>query len=470
MKKKIIAGVLALLLVGGGVPCCNYFTQHKAIVANAEFTVVPVDKIEFEEFDDHIQIKYLKYSGSSCPAEVEFPSYIAEKPVTVIGDEGFVFDHNSGYSKEYVKKIKIPSTVKTISKNAFANCYNAESIEIPASVTLIGDYAFKGCASLLSLSIPTIGDDLTVGDGAFIGCSKLTRVNLTDRISSMGGGCFTGCSNLANISLPNNIATLQTLSSESSITALDANKKSVDYGAEVGFFEKCSGLESIIIPDSVQNIDEKTFKGCYSLSEITLGAGIEALGAINLDSTALKKINVSEENPVYSSSDNILFDKSMQRLIRYPVNCGIVKYVIPSTVTEVDKNAFVGSKNLSYIVFPESVSVIPQGVFENCSSLKKIMILNKECQINAEISPDIEIAGYKGSTAEKYAKQMGYTFIDIEAKNEPVPPFKEGDINKDGLIDAVDASGILMYYAYLSTGGDASVPIYEYISTDITVE
>ncbi|MDE6679535.1 MAG: leucine-rich repeat protein, partial [Ruminococcus sp.] len=347
---------------------------------------------------------------------------------------------------------------------AFNSCYNAESIEIPSSVTSIGDYAFKGCASLLSLSIPTSGDSLTIGDGAFIGCSKLTRVNLPNRITSMGGGCFTGCSNLTNITLPDSINTLQTLSVSNSITAYDANGKSVDYGAEVGFFEKCSKLSSIVIPNSVQNMDEKTFKGCYSLSEITIGAGIEALGAINLESTALKKINVSEENPVYSSNDNILFDKSMQRLIRYPVNCGIVKYIVPSIVTEVDKNAFAGSKNLTYIVFPESVSVIPQGLFDNCSSLKKIMILNNECKIDAEISPDIEIAGYKGSTAEKHATQMGYTFIDVEAKNEPVPPFKEGDVNKDGLIDAVDASCILSYYAYLSTGGDSSVSIYEYIS------
>ena len=465
MNKKIIAGVLAVLLIGGGVPCCSYFTQPTAIVANAELTVIPEDKIEFEEFDDYVQIKYLKYSGN-CPTEVEFPSQINGKPVTVIGNgKDLVFSYYAGLRQySVVKKIKIPNTVKTISEKAFDSCYVAESIEIPASVTSIGDYAFKGCASLLSLSIPTSGGDLTIGDGAFIGCSKLTRVNLPDRITFMGGGCFTGCSNLANISLPNSIATLQTLSSESSITATNASGNSVDYGAEVGFFEKCSGLESIVIPDSVQNIDEKTFKSCDSLSGIMLGAGIEALGAINLDSTALKKINVSEENPVYSSSDNILFDKSMQRLIRYPVNCGIVKYVIPSTVTEVDKNAFAGSKNLTYIVFPESVSVIPQGVFNNCSSLKKIMILNKECQIDAEISPDIEIAGYKGSTAEKHATQMGYTFIDVEAKNEPVPPFKEGDVNKDSLIDAVDASCILSYYAYLSTGGDSSVSIYEYIS------
>lgn len=470
MNKKIIAGVLAVLLIGGGVPCCNYFTQPTAIIANAELTVIPEDKIEFEEFDDYVQIKYLKYSGN-CPTEVEFPSQINGKPVTVIGNGGRVFTTGS-YNNRYVKKIKIPNTVKTIEAWAFDSCYNVESIEIPSSVTSIGYYAFKGCASLLSVSIPTSGDDLTIGDGAFIGCSKLTRVNLPDRITSMGGGCFTGCSNLTNITLPDSIATLQTLSTSSSITATGADGRDVDYGAEVGFFEKCPNLGSIVIPDSVQNMDEKTFKGCDSLSGITLGAGIEALGAINLESTALKKINVSEENPVYSSNDNILFDKSMQRLIRYPVNCGIVKYIVPSTVTEVDKNAFVGSKNLTYIVFPESVSVIPQGLFDNCSSLKKIMILNNECKIDAEISPDIEIAGYKGSTAEKHATQMGYTFIDVEAKNEPVPPFKEGDVNKDGLIDAVDASCILSYYAYLSTGGDASVSLYEYINTDtdITVE
>lgn len=466
MNKKIIAGVLAVLLVGGGIPCCNYFTQPKSIIANAETIVIPVDNINYTPFDEYVQINYLDFSGH-CPEEVEFPSKIEGKPVEVIGNGGKVFD--SGWYESDVKKIKIPNTVKTISANAFSRCYNATSIEIPSSVTTIEDYAFKGCASMLSVSIPASGDNLTIGDGAFIGCSKLTRVNLPDRITSMGGGCFTGCSNLTNIILPNGITNLKTLSSADSITATNASGNSVDYGAEVGFFEKCSNLGSIIIPDSVQNIDKKTFKGCDSLSEITIGAGIESLGAVDLASTILKKINVSEENPVYSSQDGILFDKSMTRLIRYTVSCETVKYIIPSTVTEVDKNAFAGSKNLTYIVFPESVSVIPQGVFDNCGSLKKIMILNKECRIDAEISPDIEIAGYKGSTSEKHATQMGYTFIDIEASNEPVPTpgneYQEGDVNRDGLVNANDTSGILAYYAYLSTGGDASVSIYEYIST-----
>lgn len=460
MNKKIIAGVLAVLLIGGVIPCCHYYTQHSSIIANAETTVIPVENINYTEFDEYVQINYLTYiNPSRIPHEVEFPSKINEKPVEIIGDGYKVF--RDTYS--YVEKIKIPNTVKTIEANAFESCNKAESIEIPSSVTSIGNYTFKGCASLLKISIPSIGDSLTVGDGAFIGCSKLTRVNLPNRITSMGGGCFTGCSNLTNIVLPDNITNLKTLSTSGSITATNAN-----YGAEVGFFEKCVMLESIVIPDSVQNIDEKTFKGCDSLSEITIGAGIEALGAVNLESTALKKINVSEENSIYSSKDGILFDKSMSRLIRFPVSCETVKYVIPSTVTSMDKNAFAGSKNLTYIVFPESVSEIPQGAFNNCSSLKKIMILNKECKIDAEISPDVEIVGYKGSTAEKLAVNMGYTFIDAESGSEPVPTpdmeFQEGDVNKDGAVDAADASIILAYYAYLSTHKDASITLNEFIN------
>ncbi|MDE6677472.1 MAG: hypothetical protein K2K02_00370, partial [Ruminococcus sp.] len=86
MNKKIIAGVLAVLLIGGGVPCCNYFTQPTAIIANAEFTVVPVDKIEFEESDEYVQIKYLTYERYEYPSEIEFPSQINGKPVEMIGD------------------------------------------------------------------------------------------------------------------------------------------------------------------------------------------------------------------------------------------------------------------------------------------------------------------------------------------------------------------------------------------------
>ncbi len=466
MKKKIIAGVLAVLLIGGGVPYYNYFTQNTAIVASA--ITIPESNISFTDLGDSIQINCLKYN-SDCPAEVILPSTINEKPVTVIGNGNTIFnqwvDSRRYDSHEYVKKIIIPNTVKTINDNAFDTCYNVTEIEIPSSVTTIGNYAFKSCASLLSAEIPDNGGDLTIGDGAFIGCSKIVNFTFPDRVTSVGRGCFAGCTSLASIILSKNMKTLQNLLNSTAITSVNTSGKEINYGAEVGFFEKCYSLKSIEIPDSVQNMDDKTFKDCNALSKITLGAGIEALGAINLESTTLQSVNISEENLAYSSIDGVLFDNTKKRLIRYPVDYYAVKYYIPDTVNEVDKNAFSESKYLNYLIFPENVSVIPQGLFNNCKSLKKIKILNKECEIKADIPENVEIVGYTGSTTEKYARQMGYTFIDIESGTESLDTLV-GDVNADGMIDAVDATFILSYYAYTSTHENTSVSIFEYINNN----
>ena len=464
MKKKIIAGIMAVMLVGGVIPCMNYFTQKTNIVVSADTVTLSESEVKFTQCDGYMRIDSLNYSYTN-KTEIALPPTIKGLPVEEIGNGSTIF---SGISYKYVKKIIIPDTVKTINDYAFDTCYNVTEIEIPASVTKIGNYAFEGCASLTSPKISESGGDMTIGDGAFIGCSKIENITLPDRVTSIGSGCFAGCSNLKTIELSKNINTLQTLLSSSTITPTNSSGGKDDYGAEVGFFEKCSSLESIVIPDSVENLDEKTFKSCDALSEITIGAGIEALGAINLESTALKKIDVSEENPAYSSKDGILFDKTQERIIRYPVSCGAVKYRIPATVNVVDKNAFAGSKYLNYVVFPEGVSVIPQNTFNNCKSLKKIMILNRECEINADIPKNVEnveIAGYKGSTAESYAKQRSYTFIDAERGTEPIEA-KLGDVNEDNIVDAIDATWILSYYAYNSTDGHLPVSLFEYISNN----
>ena len=41
--------------------------------------------------------------------------------------------------------------------------------------------------------------------------------------------------------------------------------------------------------------------------------------------------------------------------------------------------------------------------------------------------------------------------------NEQSTDIMYGDVNSDGLIDATDASDILQFYAYTSTGGTASL-------------
>ena len=64
-------------------------------------------------------------------------------------------------------------------------------------------------------------------------------------------------------------------------------------------------------------------------------------------------------------------------------------------------------------------------------------------------SSEISFYGWKGKDINTYTYK----------------PRLIGDINNDGLVNAVDASYVLNYYAYLSTGGDAFVDIDTYIKT-----
>ncbi len=231
-----------------------------------------------------------------------------------------------------LKSITLPSTLETIGNYAFCNT-GLESITIPASVKSIGNYSFSDCMNLTtvvmgmdnteswgtyvfanddkltSVTLPAHEDE--IGQYAFQNCTSLVSITLPESLVSINNYAFNNCTALKNIALNSKLenigqyafaqtaiesitlpSTMQRLGQYAFLncTALKtvvieeglewiggvSSITATSYSATNGnVFQGCTALESINIPDSVQNICYNTFDGCTSLMSIVLGDNVQ---------------------------------------------------------------------------------------------------------------------------------------------------------------------------------------------------
>ena len=231
-----------------------------------------------------------------------------------------------------LKSITLPSTLETIGNYAFCNT-GLESITIPASVKSIGNYSFSDCMNLTtvvmgmdnteswgtyvfanddkltSVTLPAHEDE--IGQYAFQNCTSLVSITLPESLVSINNYAFNNCTALKNIALNSKLenigqyafaqtaiesitlpSTMQRLGQYAFLncTALKtvvieeglewiggvSSITATSYSATNGnVFQGCTALESINIPDSVQNIGANTFEGCTSLMSIVLGDNVQ---------------------------------------------------------------------------------------------------------------------------------------------------------------------------------------------------
>ncbi len=77
----------------------------------------------------------------------------------------------------------------------------------------------------------------------------------------------------------------------------------------------------------------------------------------NYDFPNLKKIIVSEQNPLLSSNNGVLFDKTRETLLFYPSGKQEKSYIVPNGVTTIKEDAF-QNKNLEEVILPHSLKTL----------------------------------------------------------------------------------------------------------------
>ena len=303
------------------------------------------------------------------------PNYIK-----TIGEDAF-------FGQSELTSVTIPDSVTTIERRAFMNTSALTNIEIPNSITSIGEDAFGG-SGLINLTIP--GSVIDIGIEAFSSCGTLQSVNISEGVKNIDARAFSYCSGLTTVIIPNSVTAI----------ADDGFKDSGSYSLKEAttFYVKSGSFA-------------ETWAKKAQVNYITDFALDNNGGVLNGAQTTLLTYIGNKEKYEVPSSVNIVDDMA------FAFHSELKSVIIPQSVTSIGTYTFAMCQSLTDIVLPEGITSIGEGAFYNCTSLKRVTIPSSVTSIgNGAFTDDngnlsITVYGTAGSYAETWAKNNGYTFI-----------------------------------------------------------
>lgn len=347
----------------------TYFQLEK----DGTLRITGTGEIDIEQFDDlqkaEISDKVLKV--------------VMDNEITNIPD---------GMFKNYknIKEVELPNGLEIIGKNAFANCKSLKEIVLLRHISKVSDYAFFNCTGLESVYIFLTSNANPNGHYDTIPCGTIEE------------NAFYGCNNIKKIT-----------------SAYTTN------------FPKSW-------PDSVEEIHANSRSGLASYAKehgITL---------IKFGSTAYQTWPDDGEN-VVGYTDGFYFVGNKGVIIKKDIlpELGCKTVIIGNGVEGIETSGMSYKRELEYVYLPESIEYIENYAFQYDAKLKEITIPSKVPKIENHTfdncpelttmtikNPNIELAkkgmpmnlktiyGFKGSTAETYAKENRIDFISIDLDYE----------------------------------------------------
>ena len=316
----------------------------------------------------------------TIPASVDYES--TTYGVTTIGEHAF-------YRCDSLRTISIPNSITRIDECAFYMCWNLQSITIPASVENIGKYAFHGCLSLLSINVASDNTTYCSIDGILFSKDRTTLIcypngkegayTIPDHVTVINSAAFMLCFQLTSITIPNSITHISEHAFYQCIALTSVTLPNHLTHIEQWAFSDCIELQSIVIPESVISIEKHAFGHCEKLTSVYIPAGVTFLGTEEGDANgtafcaclSMTSINVSSENPNFSSIDGVLFSKDRKTLYQFP--CGRKgTYVIPYGTNTISSYALYESDSLKSITIPSTVTRVEPASMGYCNTLDSV--------------------------------------------------------------------------------------------------
>ena len=304
------------------------------------------------------------------------------------------------YGFENIVKIVIPTTIKSISATGFLHCDNLTEVYYNGTIENWCDiefsrseanpmyyakhfYMFNSEYEYFELTKIDISETITsIGNYQFYGFENITEINIPNSITSIGQYAFSECNKVEKITLPflgNNItdptytnfgyifgATSYSNHKEYVPSSLQKVTLTSTTSIDTYAFANCSNLISIDLPNNLQKIGRDAFSNCTNL-KYTEFENVKYLG--------------SSENPylvVIELLDKTLSNYEINKNAKIIMNnafdsCELLQTIeLPNGMISIGERAFSACSSLVSVTLPATICSIADYAFHLCNNLKDL--------------------------------------------------------------------------------------------------
>ena len=358
----------------------------------------------------------------------------------------------------------------------YPHAKNVAEYTVPTGVKEMASYGIAGNGNMTSIDLNEV---IKVETSAIVNITKLKKIKLPKDIKKAGlsQGAFEGC---------NALEAYEVAEGNTDFSAVDgvlfsANKEILYFyplakpdetytipstvkEIAVKAFQGATKLTSLVIPTSVEKIQEQAFRQnyklasvkfcepskitdlsaysfwqCPKLTEVTLPSSITEIGKVFLQCENLETVNVPANAKLKTIKEDAFATNKNLKKFNFQGNCNLEaieanafanaesleSFNFPKTVTKIERNAFTGCTNMATATFAEDADIqkIGEGAFADCglksiSIPKKVKTIEREAFRNCKVLTQIDVTEFTTQIdpeAFKYCDKL--TDINVSKKN-----------------------------------------------------
>ena len=219
-------------------------------------------------------------------------------------------------------------------------------------------------------------------------------------------------------------------------------------------FEGNQSLVEVNLPETINRIYFRSFSSCVNLEKVKLPSGLSAIDPWTFYGDSKLNHVTIPENVLTIGDSAFAYCDSLSDI------------TLPEKLREIGENAFIGCGALNEITIPRNVTSIGEYALGYADTAWEWDSEKEGERFVCIKNANFVIKGYRGTAAESYANENGFTFVALDDG-----PRKMGDVSGDGNIDVSDATLVQMIAAETIVPSDeqrAAADVNKDGSVDVT--